>query len=134
MKHSATLGEVSIPVIDIYGDADSNAVSTAAARLGAYNTGAGLDYTQTAIPCIAGLNCHQLQGQKGDDSMPLEVSVNAWMQAVAPASQIPGCTVVSPTPAPTPPPASADTSGSLNIFLMALFATLLSALRVLRFK
>lgn len=117
-----TLDEVSVPVLDIYGDADTYAVDTAAARLAAYNSGTGQDYTQTALPCIAGLNCHQLDGLKGDDSMPLEVNVNAWMQAVAPASIGPGCTVaVTPT--------SDDGILSWDICLTLLFIVMLPVIR-----
>ena len=125
---STTLDEVSVPVIDIYGDADSNAVNTAAARLSAYNSGSGVNYTQTVMPCVSSPNCHQLAGLKGDDSMPLEVAVNAWMQAVAPASQIPGCTTISQTPATIPDAGSS----ALNIYLTPLFMFLLLILRRLR--
>lgn len=124
---SETLDEVSIPVVDIYGDADTDAASTAAARLAAYNSGAGLDYTQTELVCIVGLNCHQLEGLKGDDTMPLEVTVNAWMQAVAPASIMPDCVPVTPVL-----PSSSSSGFSLNIYLTLLLVLLLPVLRVFR--
>ncbi len=128
---SATIDEVSVPVLDLYGDADTNAANTAAARLAAYNTGAGLDYTQTEFICIGGLNCHQLEGLKGDDSMMLEVNVNAWMQAVAPASLVSGCTPPGAVLPVTPPPAATPSSGSgaLNVYLTLLFLLLLPVLR-----
>ena len=127
-----TLDEVSVPVLDLYGDADTFAVNTATARLAAYNSGAGVDYTQTELVCIAGLNCHQLEGLKGDDSMLLELNVNAWMQAVAPASLVPGCTPPGTTP---PGTAALDTTSSgggfsLNIYLPMLLVLLLPLLRV----
>jgi len=103
---------------------------TAAARLAAYNLGTGLDYTQTEFICIGGLNCHQLKGLKGDDSMMLEVSVNAWMQAVAPASLVPGCTPPSVAPPEATP--SSDSSSALNIYLVPLFLLLLTVLRAAR--
>ena len=119
-----TLGEVTVPVLDLYGDADTDAVDTAAARLAAYNSGIGLDYTQIELACIPGLNCHQLEGLSGDDNMPLEVNVNAWMQAVAPASLVPDCT-------PSVVPSSGDSS-ALNVYLTLLFLLLLPVLRTVR--
>ncbi len=88
---STTLDEVSVPVLDVYGDNDTNAVATAAARLSAYESGSGINYTQLMLDCDDGINCHQLAGLKGDDSQALEVSVNAWMQAVSPAGVIAQC-------------------------------------------
>ena len=88
---SFTLDEVSVPVLDLYGDVDTNAVNTASARLAAYNTGTGLSYTQSVITCINGLNCHQLEGNKGDDSKQFEIAINSWMQSFAPASVITDC-------------------------------------------
>ena len=127
-----TLDEVSVPVIDIYGDNDTSAAGTAAARLVAYNSGTGLDFTQTVLTCLVGLNCHQLEGLKGDDTMPLEVNINAWMQAVAPASVVPNC----PSPDVTPDTTSGTTTSSggssaLNIYLMLMFL-LLPLLRVVK--
>ena len=120
---SETLDEVSVPVIDIYGDDDTSSVDTAAARFAAYNLGTGLDYTQTELTCLVDLNCHQLEGLKGDDTMPLEVNINAWMQAVAPAALVLDC----------PPPdttASSGGSSGLNIYQMLIFL-LLPLLRVI---
>ncbi len=121
---STTLDEVSVPVLDLYGDADTNAAITASARLAAYNSGAGQDYTQNVIVCISGLNCHQLEGLKGDGSMPLEVNVNAWMQAVAPATLVSGCTPTISTPS-----GGGGGGGSINVYLLLLFLYLLPALR-----
>ena len=127
---SATIDEVSVPVLDLYGDTDINAVNTAADRMVAYNTGAGLNYTQTELICIGGLYCHPLVGLKGDDSMMLEVNVNAWMQAFAPASLVSGC-----TPPGSAPSAMIPSSGSsaLNVYLTLLFLLLLPVLRACRF-
>ena len=91
LNTSFTLDEVSVPVLDVYGDADTNAVNTALSRQAAYNIGSGSSHTQTVIPCINGTNCHQLEGNKGDDSQKLEIVVNSWMQAFAPASVIGSC-------------------------------------------
>lgn len=78
---SATLDEVSVPVLDVYGDTDTNALNTALARQNAYNAGNGTSYTQSVLTCISGLNCHQLEGIKGDDSKLFEIELNAWMQS-----------------------------------------------------
>ena len=94
---SSTLDEVTVPVLDLYGDGDTNAANTAAARFSAYNSGAGANYTQSILSCIDGLNCHQLEGLKGNDSMPLEIEVLAWMQGFAPAESITDCTPISHT-------------------------------------
>ncbi|MBE9568034.1 MAG: DUF3530 family protein, partial [Proteobacteria bacterium] len=123
---SDTLKEVTIPVLDIYGDADTSAASSAAARLAAY---AGADYTQTKLFCLAGLNCHQLEGLKGNDSMPLEITVNAWMQAIAPAAVLPNCGT-QPPPATAPPQTIPDAGGStLDLYLLLLLPVLLSVFR-----
>ncbi len=123
---SFTLDEVSVPVLDIYGDVDTNAAGTAANRLNAYNSGPGLSYTQLALTCIAGTNCHQLEGIKGNDSMPLEFNVSAWMQAVAPASTITDCGVNPPGPivAPEAIPDAGALNAYLSLFLMFVFFTL----------
>lgn len=119
---SETLDEVSVPVIDIYGDGDTLAADTATARLDAYNSGSGLDYTQIELICITGLNCHQLEGLKGDDSKPFEITVNAWMQAVAPASVLPGCTVDDQT-------SSSGGGFSLNGYTVMILIMLMPVLR-----
>lgn len=123
---SETLDELTVPVLDIYGDADSKAVSSAAARLGAY---AGLSYSQTKLFCLSGLNCHQLEGLKGNDSLPLEITINAWMQAVAPASVLSTCGTPLP-PAVSPPQTIPDSAGSaLNFYLLLLLPVLLPVFR-----
>jgi dienelactone hydrolase len=129
---SSTLDEVDVPVLDLYGDVDTDAVNTAAARLAAYNSGAGLDYTQTSVICVSGLNCHQLEGLKGDDSMVLEVNINAWMQAVAPASQVPGCEPAITVADPVPATGSASGGGVLNAIFMSLFLLLLPLVRKIK--
>ncbi len=86
-----TLDEITIPVLDIYGDGDTNAVTTAAARVAAYG-GAPTDYLQIALDCPAisltySVNdCHKLRGNnlKGADDRPLETTARNWMQSVAP--------------------------------------------------
>jgi dienelactone hydrolase len=128
---STTLDEVPVPVIDIYGDADTNAANTAFDRLSSYNTGDGVDYTQTVIPCIGGLNCHQLEGLKGDDSMPLEINISAWMQAVAPASLVIDC--MADTAPVTTQPTSGSGSGAFNAYLTLLYILLLPVIRVIRY-
>ena len=87
LDHDFTLDEVTVPVLDIYGDADTNAVTDKAGRVNAYVAGSGTSYTQVVLDCNAGLNtneCHKLVGLKGNDAMPLEVAVNGWMACNAP--------------------------------------------------
>lgn len=120
---STTLDEISVPVLDLYGDVDTNAVNTAAARLNAYNSGTGTDYTQTTLPCTTGTNCHQLEGIRGDDTQPFEVNANAWMQAVAAATLVSGCT-------PTVPVSGDSGGGSMNVYLLFAMMLWLSLLRL----
>ena len=122
-----TLDEVTIPVLDVYGDADSTAAATAADRLAAY---AGTSYAQTKLFCLASTaNCHRLEGLKGNDSMPLEITVNAWMQAVAPAAVLPSCGT-QPPPATAPPQTIPDAAGSaFNPYLLLLLPVFLSVFR-----
>jgi pimeloyl-ACP methyl ester carboxylesterase len=86
---SLTLDELSVPVLDIFGDVDFNAVNTAAARRAAYG-GNAADYTQVVLDCpdnIVGRDCHALRGGlKGADDRPLETTVRNWMRQVAPLS------------------------------------------------
>lgn len=85
---SLTLDELTVPVLDVFGNMDSNAVNTAAARRAAYG-GNAADYTQVQLTCPAGVvgnNCHKLSGLKGADDRPLETTVRTWIQHVAPLS------------------------------------------------
>ncbi|MBL1274847.1 MAG: DUF3530 family protein [Ectothiorhodospiraceae bacterium] len=81
-----TLDEVSVPVLDIYGNEDTNAIADNEGRIAAYNAGFGVSYTQLELDCttVASTNCHQLQGLRGADTMPLEIAVNGWMACYAP--------------------------------------------------
>lgn len=121
---SSTLDEVTTPVFDLYGDVDTNAVNTASARVSAYSSGTGLDYTQSVLTCIAGLNCHQLGGLKGSDSAEFEIHINAWMQAFAPASLVTGC-IPTESPASTP----SSSGGALSLSFFTLLVSLLFLLR-----
>lgn len=86
-----TLDEVTMPVLDIYGDKDSNAVNTAADRLAAYG-GAPSDYLQIVFECppisssYSANDCHKLKGNnlKGAPDRALETQARLWMQSVAP--------------------------------------------------
>ena len=124
---STTLDEISVPVLDLYGDVDTAAADTAADRLSAYNTGTGMGYTQTALTCVGGTtNCHQLEGIRGSDTQPLETNVNAWMQAVAAATLVTGC-----VPTVTAPASGGDSGGAISVF--SLFAMML-VLQLIRFQ
>ena len=124
---SSTLDEVNTPVFDLYGDVDADAVITASARVNAYSSGAGTDYTQSILTCITGLNCHQLRGLTGSDSAEFEVHINAWMQAFAPASLITDCIPVEP-PVTTPSTPSSG-GGVLSLSFLTLLVSLLFLLR-----
>jgi len=87
LNTSLTLDEVSIPVLDIYGDLDTGAASTAADRRSAYeNSGIGSIYTQISLPCDPILtandpnDCHKLVNLKGSSSSPLELTVANWIR------------------------------------------------------
>jgi uncharacterized membrane protein YgcG len=87
LDHDFTLDEVSVPVLDIYGDADTNAVSDHSGRVTAYASGRGTAYTQVVLDCAAGLttnDCHKLIGLKGSDGDPLESHVTNWITCNAP--------------------------------------------------
>jgi len=91
LNAALTLDEVSVPVLDIYGDADANAVGTAAARWSAYASGSGTDYTQIEVPCAdPSLDCvpHNLAGYRGSNPV-LEQAVGAWMTRRYPVSAVP---------------------------------------------
>ena len=85
-----------MPVLDVFGNMDSNAVNTAADRRGAFGGNAG-EYTQVQLTCPAGVeghDCHKLSGLKGTDDQPLETTVRNWIQHVAPLlvpDPPPGC-------------------------------------------
>ena len=82
LKTTLTLDEVVIPVLDIYGDNDTNSATTAVARKAAYDSGTGTAYTQMSLSCDAGLatnDCHKLVNLKGSSTSPLEVAVSNWI-------------------------------------------------------
>lgn len=114
LNTSLTLDEVGVPVLDLYGDADANAVTTASSRRAAYNTGTGLSYTQSVITCINGTNCHQLEGNKGDDSQQFEIAVNSWVQSFAPVSVMSSCNEIITDN-------MVNTSGSLSLVFIGIF-------------
>lgn len=81
LRTTLTLDEVVIPVLDIYGDKDTNSATTADARKAAYG-GNGANYTQMSLTCDAGLTtneCHKLVNLKGTSTSPLELEVSNWI-------------------------------------------------------
>ena len=121
LNTSLTLDEISVPVLDVYGDVDTNAANTATSRQAAYNTGSGLSYTQNVITCISGANCHQLEGNKGDDSQELEIVVNAWMQSFAPVSVMQSCNEVTTEN-------TSNASGSIGLIFLG-FLVIIAAIK-----
>ena len=92
LNTALTLDEVSVPVLDIFGDNDAIAVSTAALRLSAYNSGTGTNYTQTMVECIDSLiDCvpHHFDGYRGIGNPVLETEVNNWLASNAPIVPVP---------------------------------------------
>lgn len=92
LNTALTLDEIAVPVLDIFGDNDANAVNTAAARLSAYNSGSGTNYTQTMVECVdPSLNCvpHNFFGYRGEGNPVLEAEVNNWLSLNAPLSAVP---------------------------------------------
>ncbi|HHJ17122.1 MAG TPA: DUF3530 family protein [Gammaproteobacteria bacterium] len=92
LNAALTLDEIDVPVLDIFGDNDANAVNTAAARLTAYNSGSGTNYTQTMVECVdPALNCvpHNFFGYRGAGNPVLESEVNTWLSLNAPLSAVP---------------------------------------------
>ena len=91
LNHLFTLDEIDVPVLDIYGDNDPDAVPTAAARLAAYG-GNLADYTQIELDCrddIVGNDCHQLRGGlRGAEDTPFEIALNDWISGAAPLNSI----------------------------------------------
>ena len=82
LRTTLTLDEVSIPVLDLYGDNDTGSASTAIARKAAYDSGSGTNYTQISLSCDVGLStneCHKLVNLKGTSTSPLEVAVSNWI-------------------------------------------------------
>lgn len=95
LNHSNTLASVTVPVLDMYGDGDTSAESTAPDRLAAYH-GDAQDYTVVVLDCAAGLSadqCHQLNGLKsnnGESCQPLEQSVLSWITTSLPLANSQG--------------------------------------------
>lgn len=83
------LGDITVPILDLFGDNDTNAVNTAAAKKAAYG-GAASDYTQVVLDCadtVIGNDCHKLKGGlRGAEDRPFEIAVNSWIKDVAPLS------------------------------------------------
>jgi len=96
LNHANTLANVSSPVLDLYGDGDTNANNTALARAAAYNNGDGLDYAMERLECASGTTaneCHQLNGAKstnGESCQPLESTVISWMIETVPLADSQG--------------------------------------------
>lgn len=130
---SLTLDEVPIPVLDIYGDADTLAEQTKTSRTAAYLAGSGLSYIQVILPCSANLTtnqCHSLDGLKGSDTMPLEIVTNTWMNCNAPLDGIPDCQAISvPGPGIDTSANSGGGSGSLGVLALLVLGILLQLRR-----
>ncbi|HEC19107.1 MAG TPA: DUF3530 family protein [Gammaproteobacteria bacterium] len=87
LDHDSTLKETGMPVLDIFGDDDTDAESGRLGRVSSYSISGGSSYTQVMMDCAAGLStndCHKLVGYKGGNDQPLETVVNDWMACNAP--------------------------------------------------
>jgi len=79
-----TLDEITAPVLDIFGDGDTDAVNTAAGRVAVYG-GSPVNYSQVELDCAEDLTvqeCHKLTGLKGSPTAPLESTVSDWINMV----------------------------------------------------
>ena len=129
LDHDFTLDEVTVPVLDIYGNTDSNATLDEAGRVNAYNKGTGTSYTQIELNCsaVSSTNCHHLDNLKGDDSKPLEQAVNVWMACNAPLATADCRHAVALTSDGTMDATNSGTDsagdflGSINYFFILLF-------------
>jgi hypothetical protein len=125
---SLTIDEVTIPVLDLYGDEDFNAANTQALRQAAYlSSGMGTVYTQVVLDCGANLTtaeCHQLSGLKGSDNQPLEYVVNTWMDCFAPLDGTPICAAIQVNP-PSTTENSIGGTGAINLMTLVMGLLLL---------
>jgi pimeloyl-ACP methyl ester carboxylesterase len=90
LNGAATLDEIAVPVLDIYGSLDLTAGAGAAARSAAYATGPGLSFTQVAVPQVGPLpenDAHQFddvaQPEAKVNQAQLKAEVANWLQSVA---------------------------------------------------
>ncbi len=94
LNHSLTLDEISVPVLDLYGNNDTDAINTDSLRKNSYTGGPGKTYTQINLKCASSLasnECHKLVGLKGNDTAELEANTLSWLMCYAPLDAA-GCT------------------------------------------
>ena len=91
LNGAATLDEIAVPVLDLYGSLDLTAVAGAGARAAAYASGPGPLFTQISIPQIGPLpenDAHQFddiaQPETQVNQTEMKIQVAAWIQGVAP--------------------------------------------------
>lgn len=130
LDHDYTLDEVDVPVLDIFGDEDYNALDTMQSRRSAYESGEGQDYTQLIFDCASNLStndCHKLVGHKGSDDGDLEVAVYDWLQCHAPLAEQ-DCSNV---PQDSPVPETRSSKKSSTSFLAMQTSTIFGVLLIL---
>lgn len=78
-----TIDGSDVPVLDIYGNNDTDAANTAVARKIVYEgSGIGTTITQLVLTCDPALStndCHKLVNLKGTNTSPLEMAVSNWI-------------------------------------------------------
>ena len=126
LNPSFTLDEITIPVLDIYGDHDANAVDTASSRINSYNSGSGQSYTQIALDCASNLTvneCHKLVGLKGSATDELETTALNWAKCYAPLGAAADCTNVPVTNVTNSGSSSGGGSsgGAIGLLSLSLF-------------
>jgi len=120
LNHKNNMLAITVPVLDIYGDEDTNSVNSANARSAAY---AGADYTTHILDCAVGLSlseCHQLSGLKsisGEACEILESKAINWITTKVPLATSQGLGICASAPTT---PSSGGGGGSIS-YLLALF-------------
>ncbi len=77
LNSALMLDKVSVPVLDLYGDADKDVAASAAARRAAYERGSGKSFTQVMVP---GNVPHAFTGHEAE----LVKEVDSWVRRIAP--------------------------------------------------
>jgi len=129
LNQTNNMPAITVPVLEIYGDDDANAATTANERSTAYG---GTDYTTTVLDCAADLTtaqCHKLSRLKSNDGEAcneLESSAINWIISKVPLTTDQGlgvCATVAPVPAPATGGGGGGGSLSYLLLLLVLYMT-----------
>ncbi len=136
LNHTNNMPAITVPVLDIYGDDDTNAVNTASARSTAY---AGTSYTTSVLDCDSDLmtnDCHKLlrlKSTNGEICKELEFSAINWITSTVPLSTSQGLGICENVTAPVSAPATnSDGGGGGTLYLLALIFPLVQRKKLIR--